>query len=68
MKILCKKCGQVLAEHIGSKIILNGQHIPTQGLEGITFKCICKRARTYHIRHEQDEDFNKNTVSSAFFT
>jgi hypothetical protein len=67
IKIYCKKCGAYLASHNASSVTYKGTVMPTENIDGIIFKCICKRIRTYYFR-ENTEQKQKNTTSGTIIT
>ncbi len=67
IKIFCKKCGAYLASHENGSVTHKGTVIPTENIDGIIFKCDCKRVRTYYFK-ENTEQKRKNTASGTLST
>lgn len=66
MKILCHKCGNVLAEQTGDTITVAGHVLPTSGLASVVLKCdSCKRTRDWHFARKTPPNQNGATRYGA---
>lgn len=58
MNIPCKTCGAVLATRTATSINVNGQELPTAGLDGVILRCSCGRTRTYYLNQNGKKPVN----------